>query len=209
MSLTSAHNEFFQELERRMESLSPRTNFGITRDRWLILAAAIGGVLAFIPWTRLTEPDAAILLTLSGLALQLIGVSLLAYRQARDVLPDFRDAKRKFAVELDDYFMGREHVLGWLRTLPSEVRHSRLAYVAARQAALQARFALAFGAVDKLGVLPVFVGVFVQAQGLATLSWPAKVLIVGITMLYLMALWTVGYRAQLEGYERILRAVEA
>jgi hypothetical protein len=206
LSRKASHNEFFQELEQRMQSLSPPADLGIRRDRLLILGVAIGSVLAFIPWRRFVEPDIAVWFSVIGLVIQLIGAILLAYRQVRDLVPEFQDSKRKFALQLDQHFIAREHLLAWLRTFSADIRGSRLRYVTSRLASLRSRYAIAFGAVDKFGVLPVLVGLFVQVQGIASLSWSAKLLGVAIIALYLMSLWMAGYREQLEGYERVLHA---
>lgn len=189
-----------------MQSLSPPADMGIRRDRWLIVGVAVGSVLAFIPWKRVIDPDVAIWISVIGLVMQLIGAILLAYRQVRDVVPEFQDSKRKFALQLDQHFIARERLLAWLRTLSSDILKSRQRYVTARLASLRSRYAIAFGAVDKLGVLPVLVGLFVQVQGITSLSWSAKLLGVAIIALYLMSLWMAGYREQLEGYERMLQA---
>lgn len=191
-----------------MQPLSPPVDLGIRRDRLLIVVAAIGSLLAIIPWKRFIEPDMAVWISVVGLVLQLIGVTLLAYRQARDVVPEFRDSKSKFAVELDKHFMSREHLLTWLRTLSPDMRQARHRYVTARLASVQSRHAIAFGAVDKLGVLPALVGLFVQVQGIASLSSSAKLLGIAIMALYLMSLWMAGFREQLEGYERVLQAAD-
>lgn len=191
-----------------MQPLSPPVDLGIRRDRLLIVVTAIGSVLAFIPWKRFIDPNVAVWISVIGLVLQLIGVTMLAYRRARDVVPEFKDAKLKFAVELDRHFMAREHLLAWLRKLSPDMRQARHRYVTARLASIRSRYAIAFGAVDKLGVLPVLVGLFVQVQGIATLSWSAKLLGIAIIALYLMSLWMAGYREQLEGYERVLQAAE-
>lgn len=207
MSEPDEGKSFFQQLEEHMQALSPPVQLGFRRDLWLIVLVVLGLLLAVSPLDRLFASEVAVVASMVGTTLQLVGAVLLTYRQARDVIPDFIDSKRKFAVDLDDHFAARERVLTWLRSAPPEVRASRLAYVEARLEAVRSRYSLVFGAVDRLGVLPVLVGVFIQFHALKSVSWPATYLGIFIVVLYLMSLWVSRHRVQLEGYARLLRTV--
>lgn len=200
--------DFFQQLERHSQVLSPPVQLGFKRDRWLFVAIGVGVLLALVPLEGILGADVAPWSRISGLVLQLVGTVLLAYRQARDVIPDFIDAKRKFAIELDQHFVDRQHVLAWLRSIPAEVRAARLTYVEVRLDTLKSRYPLIFGAVDRLGFLPVLVGVFVQFQALKGMSLLALMLGAAIVALYVMSLWMSRYRLQLEGYIRLMRAAD-
>lgn len=208
LNSSSGGDEFFQRLEQRLALLSPPVHLGIERDRWLIGTVCFGLIMAFLPWKRVMAPDIAIWLTLSGTVLQLIGAVLIAWRQARDVVPDFVDSKQKFAAEMDAHFEQREKVLAWLRSIPATTRQAKLAYLEARLDSLRSRYPLVFGAVDRLGVLPVLVGALIQYQAFKSLSGPGMLLGLAIVALYVMALWMVRFRIQLEGYVRLLRSAD-
>lgn len=199
---------FFQRLEQRLALLSPPVQLGIKRDRWLIGMVCFGLIMAFLPWKRVMTPDVAIWLTLSGTVLQLIGAVLIASRQVRDVVPDFVDSKQKFAAEMDAHFLQREEVLAWIRSVPVAVRQPRLAYVEARLDSLRSRYHLVFGAVDRLGILPVLVGALIQYQALKSVSGPVMLLGLAIVALYVMSLWMARFRLQLESYIRMLRSAD-
>lgn len=205
MSEPDEGKNFFHHFEEHMRVLSPPVQLGLKRDISLIVLVGLGLLLVIVPLGQWFE-KAVTWLRLAGATLQLLGLILFTYRQARDVVPEFVDAKRKFAAELDDHFAKRQRVLAWLREAPSGVRESRLAYVEARLEAIRSRYSLIFGAVDRLGVLPVLVGVFIQFQALKSLSWPALYLGVFIVALYLVSLWVSRHRVQLEGYASLLRA---
>jgi len=208
LSRAPTYNEFFQELEQRMEPLAPPVNLELKRDRWLVGFTALGVLMVLVPWKSFADQSVAFGLTMVGVVLEWIGAALLGYRQVRDVLPEFVNAKKTFASELDLSFGQRERVLKWLRALPLEARQARLAYTTARLESLRSRFAVVFGVADKLGVLPVLVALFFQLQSLSSPTLLAKLLVTAIVILYMMSLWIGGYRTQLEGYERILRAAD-
>lgn len=199
---------FFATLERFERELSPPANIGFRRDVWWIGATALGMLLAFTPFTATLGKQAQLWISVTGVVLQLIGLGVISYRQAKDIIPDFIDAKRKFADDMDQHFAAREKVLAWLMALPASVRTTRLRYVETRLESVRARYALIFGAVEKLGVLPVLAGAFLQLQAGKSMSLLAMMLGVLIVGLYLMALWVMGFRLQLESYARLIRAVE-
>ena len=191
-----------------MQVLSPPVQLGFKRDAWLFVLIIVGVALTLFPWQRVTASDWVFWLTWFGLASQLAGFIVMAYRQARDVLPEFKDASRKFAMELDEHFAERERILAWLRSIPAEVRQPRRAYVEIRLETLRGRYPVLFGAVDRLGVLPVLVAVFIQYQALQSVSGVAMFLGLAIVVLYLMSLWMIRFRTQLETYVRVLRAAD-
>ncbi len=197
---------FFEQMERHSEILSSPVALGLKRDRWLLVIMIIGVGLAFLPFGEFATDEVAFWTTIVGLTLQLGGMAIFTLRQMRDVVPDFIDPKRKFAVEMDGHFRDCDRVLSWLRTYPEEERSRRLAYIDARQENLSTRFPLIFGPVDKVGLLPALIGVFVQIQAIKTLSVPVMLLGVAITALYGMSFLIVRYRLQLEGYRRLIRA---
>ncbi|MBG9791013.1 hypothetical protein ABD76_00045 [Paenibacillus dendritiformis] len=201
-----AGNDFFKSLERFERKLSPRTNQGLKRDSWLLLVIATGFVISLLPFGATFSPEFRLASALTGLCLQAGALGVFSYRQLRDTVPDFIDARRKFAVELDQYFADREEVLVWLGSVPGAVREARLSYVEARLDSLRSRYALVFGAVDKLGLLPVLVGVFVQIRATGSLSLPSMIFGILIVVLYAMSLWITQYRLQLEAYGRLIRA---
>jgi len=208
MNQANDGHDFFKQLEQRLLVLSPPVQLGFKRDRWLIGVVCLGLLMTFLPWKLVMARDMAIWLTLTGTVLQLIGAVLIASRQIRDVMPDFMDSKQKFAAELDEQFVQREEILAWLRSIPTSIRQPRMVYVEARLESLRSRYPIVFGAVDRLGVLPVLVGVLIQYQALKSVSGPIMLLGLAIVGLYLMSLWMVRYRIQLEGYIRVLRAAD-
>lgn len=209
MSEQAQQDGFFETLEQKAQILSPPAELGLRRDRYLLSAIVVGLALAWMPWARYLGASVAPWLQILGLVLQLSGLSVLAYRQIKDTVPDFVDAKRKFSIEMDRHFADREIVIAWLRTVPEAARRDRLRYVEARLEALRPRYALIFGAIDKLGFLPALVGVFLQVQAMQAISSLSAIFGGMIIGMYAMSLWFMRYPLQLEGYARLMRAASA
>lgn len=196
----SAH--FFEALERRLAGLEPRNVMRLGRDRWLVGSALVGFLLTFA--SKYVEGWTALLALIVGAALEFCALGILLWRQIKDVTPEFIDAKRKFAVGLDVDFVENETIRTWVSTLSEGERANRLRFVQDRIAVAERRFSLLFGAVDKLGILPMMVAVFLQVRALSTISLWVGVLGAVILAFYLLALWVQRFRIRLELYERLL-----
>lgn len=118
--------------------------------------------------------------------------------------PEFKSAKRNFAIELDKGFNGYQQTLAWLRSLSEAERSRRLAYIESRLHSMSQRYPIVFGAVDKLGLLPLLVGVFVQWQAIERVSIEVGLFALFIFALYGMAIWMVWFRLQMQSYARLL-----
>lgn len=145
---------------------------------------------------------------LFGMVLELCALGVLTYRQVRDVIPDFMDANRKYALELDSHFVEYERIRMQLRALAPQDRMRRLSYVEDRLESFTQRYPLIFGAADKVGALPALIGLFLQARAIDSLSMAAGLVGTGVLVLYGMALWMARYRLQLQAYARLLKAAE-
>jgi hypothetical protein len=206
MDSSKGKDGFFAALERHSVELSPASDMGLQRDRWWLGLIAAGVLLALLPLVQLTGWSWARWLPLIGLVMQMIGLGVFSWRQTRHVLPEFVDAKQKFAKDMDAHFMRRERVLQWLRSIPVGELEARVAYVDGRLEALRSRYLLLFGAVDRLGVLPMVVGVFIQFQGLRSVTFWLVLAGASVGVFYAMGLWISRFRLQMEGYSRLMRA---
>lgn len=205
MTVEQVGNAVFAELEQRVSALEPRSSLKLGRDRWLLLAVFVGIVLVFTSmlWPAGSFPWVSI----AGFVLELCALAVIAYRQIGDVVPDFVDSKRKYASELDKHFEGYEETRHWLRTLPRDVLKARLNYLESRRQSLGERYPVLFGAVDRLGLLPVLAAVFLQIQALKDVSLLMGIFAIFVIALYGMALWMSRFRFQLDSYVRLLKSV--
>lgn len=207
MSDQQDNQQLFQELENRLAALEPKDISNIRRDRAMLVAMAAGIVMT-VPSILGAKAEWSSLFSAIGIALELCALGVFTYRQMRDVIPEFINAKQKFAAELDISFAGYEEIRKWLKSLSPEVRFKRFSYIESRLESMGQRYPIVFGAVDKLGVLPALVGLFLQLRAITTLSLTTG--IVGLTVLFLygMALWLARFRLQLQAYARLLKAAD-
>lgn len=202
-----SNQNLFQELEDRLATLEPKDVLKVRRDRWVVMAMFFGMAMT-LPSIFGVKDEWGGWLALVGMPIELCSLVVLTYRQTRDVVPDFIDAKRKFALELDGHFVEYEKIRRWLQSLPSEDRVRRLAYVESRLESIAQRYLIVFRAIDKIGVLPALVGLFLQLQAIKTVSMATGILGVAVLLLYGMALWMTRFRLQLQSYARLIRAAE-
>ncbi len=200
--------QIFADLEDRLARLEPKDVANLKRDRWPFCIMLVGMAMSLITTLGL-KGELVAWITLVGLVLELCGFGVFFYRQIRDAVPDFRDSKRKFSIDLDTKLLDHEETLAWLRTLPLQERNRRIAYLDYRLEALEQRYQIMFGAVDKLGLLPLLAAAFVQSQAIKSVSILIALFALGLLALYGMAIWLTRFRLQMQRYARLFREAGA
>lgn len=200
----------FAELEDRLARLEPKGVLNLRRDVWVI-SITLTGMLMTLPLPSYFGMTGGWIgwVALAGLTLELCGFGVFFYRQMREIVPDFINAKRKFAAGLDSGLVEHEEVVAWLRSLTLQERDRCMAYVDHRLEVLAQRYQVMFGAVDKLGLLPLLAAVFVQIQAMERVSVFTTLFAVLIISLYVMAIWVTGFRLQMQGFARLLEVAGA
>lgn len=207
MSVQHDDQGMYEEIEVRLAALEPKDALKIRRDSW-VLGVMLVGMAMTVPSILGAKGGWLTYLSAIGVVLELCALGVFTFRHARDFVPEFIDAKRKYAVELDSYFVEFEEIRKWLQSLEPKVRARRLAYIESRLESLEQRYQIAFGAADKLGFLPALIGLFLQLQAITELSVATGVVGLIVVALYGMALWIAGFRLQLQTYARLLKAAE-
>lgn len=202
------NQQVFAELEDRLARLDPKGVLNLRRDRW-VAGIMLAGMGMTLPAIFGAKGEWINWVTIVGMVLELCGSGVFSYRQVRDVAPDFIDAKRKFAFELDTGLREHTENLAWIRSLEPQERSRCRAYVEYRLDAFTSRYQIMFGPVDKLGFLPVLVGSFIQIQAIQKVSSLIGVLGSAIILMYVMAIWLTRFRLQMQRYARLFREAEA
>ncbi|MBP3985569.1 hypothetical protein J5837_14240 [Pseudoxanthomonas helianthi] len=202
------NQQVFADLEDRLARLEPKDVANLKRDRWPFGIMLVGMAMSMLTTIGLTGEVVA-WLTVVGVVLEFCGAGVFFYRQARDAVPDFIDSKRKFSLDLDSKLLAHEETLAWLRTLPLQERNRRITYLDYRLEVLAQRYQILFGAVDKLGLLPMLVATFVQSLAINSVSFPTALCALGLLALYGMAIWLARFRLQMQRYARLLREAGA
>ena len=113
------------------------------------------------------------------------------------------------AAESERDFQGYRQIVTWLRGFPEDERQSRLIFAKSRAESWQTGASLVMDGLEKLGLLPVLVALYVQFKDV-TWSWPPDVTVVGtliaspIIAFYALGLWAASRRRQVLGFERFL-----
>lgn len=142
-------------------------------------------------------------LTLLGLVAEVAGFAIYFAIELRHELPQFVEAKLNFARELERDYGPYLSVLAWLRRFDRDHLEERAAYLRQRQAMMARRFSLVLGAVDKLGVLPVFAAGYLQLKDFGfppQLELWEGVLGFMLIVMYVLSLWLAGLKLRLDLY---------
>jgi hypothetical protein len=143
----------------------------------------------------------------AGMCTELAGFVVYFIIELRQELPWFRDAKASFAKELESNYAKHLDIVAWLSKFPKAEIHSRLHYIKQRQDIMARRLALVTGSVDKLGLLPIVVAVYLQLRGS---GWPPQVDFWNgfwaalLLATYAVCLWLVGLKLRLDLYVNML-----
>ncbi len=194
--------DYLESSARRPPGPVERWSFGIG-----LLAAGVGSLLAMLvggpPGLRIVQ--AALALECAGLWLSLC---LMIKREWRML----RQAKRDFAEELDaDYIKYRECVV-WLCDYPDAEVARRLRYVRDRKSAMGYRLGLVTGGVERMGILPVLVALYLQFRDWEFGNWNAlgQVNVVGglllwaLLLVYVASWYVIGLKGRLDAYDFLL-----
>jgi hypothetical protein len=147
-----------------------------------------------------------------GFALACIGIlgaALFIILTIRAGWRHLRQWKADFTRDLERDFVMYEGVVAWVRSFDRRTLRTRLTYVKQRRERLIPKFGLMFGSLEKLGVLPILVALFLMSKDL---SWPpqinpspmaaysALILVAFYGMSWIFALW----RFRLDFFEQVL-----
>jgi|GEM_PF-948946 len=180
-------------------------------DRRELIAVAImilGALAATIAAIYLPS-KAAGAIVLSGLLLEILSALFILGTTVRKELPAIRHRRRIFASDLDSDSRGFRQIVAWLKTHPEAELEEKLLFTRKRLEPLNKRFGLLFGSIDRLGFLPILVALYLQFKD-TKLTWPPDVNVwsgllgLSIFVVYIIGLWAISLRLQLEGYIRFL-----
>lgn len=171
------------------------------------------GMVAGMLWTSaapaLLSPSFALNIVLVvGLVIEIVGIIGVAILQARETLPAVRNRRATFAQQLDREFEMYRAVVSWLRSHDLADLTSRLAYVRSRRDMLRRKLGLFAGSIERLGVLPLLVVVYLQVHNFTT--WPPQFRVAELLAIWALVLaYGVGWFAavaalRLDLYEQLL-----
>lgn len=149
----------------------------------------------------------------AGLVAECLGLGICFILMVRREWRTFAHSRRVYATELDQDYRKYRECVNWLRQFPRKDIQTRLRYIESRRNTMVFRMSLFTGGLERLGVIPIFVMLYLQFKDWRLGDWDAlgKVNLVGglllwaLLLCYLMSWWLIGLRSRVEAYEALLK----
>lgn len=167
------------------------------------------GILWLSAAPLLLSPSLALSIVLAvGAVVEIVGTTGLAILHLRELLPAVRNRRGKFAQLLDREFVFYREIVTWLRSHDAANLVSHLAYVRSRRDMMRRKLSLFVGGMERLGILPLLVAMYLQIHNFTT--WPppltrGEVLAIWmLTLVYGVGWWAAGATLRMDLYEQLL-----
>lgn len=202
---------YFATLESKLAEVSAGEPPPLHVSRWerRFFWGTVLGILWLSTAPMLLSPSFALYIVLAaGMVIEIAGIIGLAILQAREILPAACNRRGKFAQRLDREFVMYREVVSWLRSHDLADLMSQLAFVRSRRDMMRRKLGLFAGGIERLGVLPLLVALYLQVHNFTT--WPPQFTRAEIGAIWALVLaYGVGWLAavvalRLDLYEQLL-----
>ncbi|WP_233433570.1 hypothetical protein [Lysobacter soli] len=183
-------------------------------ERWsLWFGLSMAGVGLTVPsLIHSIWPAAVLPLALVCLVAEVTGLGLSVGLMLRRELPRFMRPRENHAAEMDADFVKWQALVAELRRYTRQERESRLAFVTALRHNMGERMGLLLGGIQRLGVLPLLIALYLQFRNWEWGDWAgafdvnllAGLLIWAMLLLYAAGWLLVGLRTRLDSYVGLL-----
>jgi len=178
-----------------------------------VAATGLGLLTAALPYTVIPA-DTQVMILRICLLVQVTGFLLFIVLVLKREWRQYMKPRLMHAVEMDADFAYWTNMVNELTAFPRCEREQRLRFAHNRRHSMTDRMGLVFGGMQKLGVFPVFLALYLQLRSWKWGDWAGAfdvnpitgVLIFGIVLLYAIGWLLVGIRTRLETYVNLLEA---
>ena len=185
-------------------------------ERWSLWAGLAGAAVA-LTVGLLFEGSLALYVVLAGLVVELSGLGLSVLLGLIRDWQSLRHPQRELARDLDHDFDLWSGYVANIRKFPIIDRERLLRYVRDRRSVMASRTGLLVGGVERLGILPLLLALYLQFKGWEWGDWEALadvnlvqgLLIFALVLVYLVGWRLIGLRARVEGIEQLLTEASA
>ncbi|MFC4726906.1 hypothetical protein [Coralloluteibacterium thermophilus] len=194
----------FVDLDAKLAALAARQGGAASpraaSKRWeahFLLTAAVGVAIALIG-AQLLSGTLGLTVALLGIAVEFAGVLGFGTVVLRQEIPKLRRPREDFARGLDADRAEFERLVAWLRAFPADEIARSLRYLRVRQDSLHQRTGLLTGGVERLGVLPILIALYLQFKDWRFGDWQALgdiTLVGGILAMFVLMMFALGYLA--------------
>ncbi|RUL67100.1 hypothetical protein EKH79_00395 [Dyella dinghuensis] len=181
-------------------------------DRYAILGAILCGALGAL-CGLLFRDQLGLRLMQVGLVLEWLFVAAFLVSNVRQAWLGYRHQYKTSARELDEHLRQYSTIVDAVRQYPLPVIATHLRYIRDRKSIFVYRHGLISGGIDKLGILPVLVAMYLQFKDwsfgdwkgmLDHVHWLGVVLLTALLMTYALSWWGVRAKGRFDLYEAVL-----
>lgn len=178
--------------------------------RWFFWAMVLGILWCSAAPMLLPASFALNVIIAVGVVIETVGIIGFGILQIREILPALRNHRGNFAHRLDREFVMFREIVSWLRCHDVAELVAHLSFVRARRDMLGRRLGLFAGSMERLGVLPLLVALYLQIPHVTT--WPPEITRVEVLAIWVLTLaygvgwWAAGVTLRLDLYEQLLSA---
>ncbi|MFC4764855.1 hypothetical protein [Dyella koreensis] len=202
----------FRALNDRIDALPEQPGASLQLSRKTQLAYSIGlmatvlGLLAakLLPSNQLYT----LAITLVMLIIELISFAIAIIPKFPPRLPGFQSERRECADELDFDMPHHLALVQWLSEFPSEELQKLADYANHRNERMKEKLPLLTGSLEKLGILPIVVALYIQFRGMhwpPQLSWPEIFFSCVLILCYWTCMLQVSARLRVQLFESLLK----
>jgi hypothetical protein len=146
------------------------------------------------------------------LVVELAGLGISLILQVRRELPQFSKPHASFAKQLERDFHRYQAIVQTLRRFPAGLREQRQRYITDRRSTMHERLGLFTGGMERLGIMPVLLALYLQFKDWRWGNWAA---LADVTLMQGLLIWALLFsyavswhlirlRNRVMAYERLL-----
>lgn len=185
-------------------------------ERWSLIVGIAGAGVGMLLGSVLPG-KAGVVAALSGLTLEVLGLGTGFLLQMHRDRHQFLEARLQHAREIEKGYTQYQQLVQQVRAFPLEQRRLRLRYIRDRRATMHERLGLFTGGMERLGVLPLIVALYLQFKDWRWGNWNAfasitlvqGLLAFAIFLAYALSWHLIHLRARVQAYELLLAEANA
>ena len=198
----------YQNLEREIRKVIPRASIvNGSHPARVALGVGVLGAISSLAATIVLSGPWQEWIVIPGFVLEILGFGIYFFYELKSEIPWFRKAKDEFPAALDANYSAYVALIVWIRRYPLHDVQMRLDHLRVRQESMARRMGLVVGAMDRFGILPVAVAVYLQ---LNNAGWPPKIsvfqglLAIFLFGVYALCHWLSWFKINLDFYVSLL-----
>lgn len=185
-------------------------------ERWSLIVGIAGAGVGMLLGSVLPG-KAGVVAALSGLTLEVLGLGTGFLLQMHRDRHQFLEARLQHAREIEKGYTQYQQLVQQVRAFPLEQRRLRLRYIRDRRATMHERLGLFTGGMERLGVLPLLVALYLQFKdwrwgnwnAFANITFAQGALAFWILVAYALSWYMIHLRIRVQAYELLLAEANA